>query len=112
MSNSIQQLTKENFDNVIADNEIVVIDFWAQWCQPCITFAKVMADVAVKHPQIVFAAINIEEEKSLAQEFEIRSIPFVMILKNQVIIYAESGSLTAKELEDLLRQASEADAQK
>ncbi len=101
----IKVLTEDNFDDVIADNDIIVIDFWAKWCQPCVSFSKVMSSVAKTYPEVVFASVNIEEQKALAEEFEIRSIPFVMILKNQVIIYAEAGALTANVLQDLVDQA-------
>ena len=103
------KLTKDNFDQVIKENSIIVIDFWADWCEPCKAFASVFDEVAKRHDDKFFATVNIEEESELREEFAIRSIPFVMILKDQTIVYAESGALTVSALSDLLDQADAVD---
>ncbi len=98
-------LDKDNFDKVIHDNDIVVIDFWAEWCGPCKAFAPVFAGMAKKHPDIVFASIDIEENKELADDFQVRSIPLIMILRSSVVVFSESGVLPESALEELIEQA-------
>lgn len=99
------EVTEKNLDQTIKDNEFVLLDFWASWCRPCDDFKKVLEEVAPRYPEFIFASINIEKESKLAEDFHIRSIPSVMILRSQVILYADSGALTATALADLLDQA-------
>jgi len=108
MSNIIE-ITGKEFDDTVAANQYLLIDFWAKWCAPCKDFTKVVEEVAPDYPEFVFAAVDIETEKELAQEFNIRSIPAVMILKNQVIVYADSGLLPANSLRELLDKAKALD---
>lgn len=104
-SASIIEITDENFDEVIASNELVIIDFWAEWCVPCRSFSQVMEEVAGRYPQVLFGSVDIEKQKQLAEEFAIRSVPSVMILRHQVVVFAESGSLTVGNLIELIEQA-------
>lgn len=108
---SILMLTEENFDDVVQRSGIVVIDFWAQWCGPCKAFANIMQQVASELSDVTFAKVNIEEQSALAQEFQIQSIPFVMVLRDSVMVYADAGSLTAGALKDLIAQAQSLDAE-
>ncbi|OGT32361.1 MAG: thiol reductase thioredoxin [Gammaproteobacteria bacterium RIFCSPHIGHO2_02_FULL_39_13] len=102
---SVHVLTSSTFDQTLESHSILVIDFWAEWCGPCKLFSKVMDEVAKEYPDAYFAAVNVEIEKELAEEFSVRSIPFVMIIKNRAVIYAESGALSAMTLRELLDQA-------
>lgn len=102
---SIHTLTAESFDHALATHELLVVDFWAEWCGPCKAFEKIMSSVAKEYSDVFFASVNVEQEKSLAEEFEVRSIPFVMIFKKRVLVYAESGALPATALRELLDQA-------
>lgn len=102
-------LTQHNFDDIIADNDLVVIDFWAQWCAPCKGFAEVVQKAAVKHKDVCFAKVNIETEPSLAKEFNVRSVPWVMILREQVAVYDDSGALSGEALDELVEQAKALD---
>lgn len=102
---SIQELTHQNFDLILESHALLVIDFWAEWCGPCKTFSKVMSVVAKEYPDVVFASVDIEKEKELSEEFAVRSVPFVMIIKDRTVIYADSGALSAATLRELLTQA-------
>ncbi len=106
---SLIELTQQNFDDVVAKSDIVLIDFWAQWCGPCLSFHKVIAEAAKAHTDVTFASVDIEAEKELADEFHIRSVPSVMILRDRVVVYADSGALTAAGLEELLERVKALD---
>jgi len=109
---TVQALTTDNFDQALQTNELLVVDFWAEWCGPCKAFGKVMAEIAAEYPKACFGSVDVEKEKSLAEEFAVRSIPFVMIVRNQVVVYAESGALSASGLRELLEQAGSLDPEK
>ena len=102
-------LTEKNFDEVIGSHPRVVIDFWAEWCGPCQSFMKVLDELAPKYPDFMFGNVDIEAEKNLADEFQIQSIPAVMIVRNKVVVFAESGALLAKVMGALLDQARDLD---
>lgn len=100
------------FETTINENSLVFVDFWAPWCAPCRQFGNVYEQVAVKHPDILFAKINIEEEQELAETFSIRSIPHLMVLKQGIVIYSEAGSMPESALTELVQQALAADVNK
>ena len=105
MSNNIVEVTSMNFDDITKQTNVIVLDFWAQWCVPCKGFAEVIKQVAPEYPHVTFGSIDIESETDLAKEFQIRSVPMVMILRNRHVIYAQSGALTNSALKGLLVQA-------
>jgi len=112
VASQVFELTQNAFDSFLTDNNIVVIDFWATWCEPCKAFDPVFDEVAGSHSDVAFARVDVEKEKTLADEFEIRSVPFVMILKQRTVVYAESGALTKAGLIDLVEQARNVDVSK
>jgi thioredoxin len=99
------ELTKENFEDVVTKNDMVIVDFWASWCGPCKSFAPVFEAASEKHADIVFAKVNADNEQELAGSFSIRSIPFVMLFREKVVLFAQAGALPAEGLESVIRQA-------
>lgn len=95
-------ITKESFEKIITDNDIVLIDFWASWCGPCKQFAPVFESLSEAHPKAVFAKINTEEQQELAGHFQIRSIPTLMIFREQIIVFSQPGAIPPAALEDVL----------
>lgn len=103
------ELTDENFNEVVRKNKITVIDFWAEWCGPCKSFSPIFEAVADKNPDITFAKVDIDSQQELAKVFAVRSIPQIVIMKQDVVVYSEAGSLPASSLQNLIDQAKEVD---
>jgi thioredoxin 1 len=97
-------VTTEKFDEVITGNDIVLVDFWAPWCGPCKGFAPIFEQVAQENPEVAFVKVNTDEEAELAGGFAIRSIPTLMIFREQVIVFQQAGALPKGALDDILRQ--------
>ncbi len=98
------KLTADNFKDTINSHDIVIVDFWAEWCGPCRSFAPTFEAASEKYPDIAFAKVNTEEEREMAAGFNIRSIPTLMVFREQVILYAEAGALPASALDQLIEQ--------
>ena len=106
---AVLDLTQSNFDETIANNEIVIIDFWAPWCGPCLQFAPTFKETSEKVDGVAFAKINTEDEQALGAHFRIRSIPTLMIFREGISIFSQPGSISGKDLEDLLEKAKAID---
>jgi len=95
-------LTKENLESTIMNNDIVIIDFWAEWCGPCKMFGPIFEDASNRHPDVVFAKVDTEQEQELAAYFQVRSIPMVVAFREQVGIFNNPGLLQAPQLDEIL----------
>jgi thioredoxin 1 len=109
---AVVELTKDNFEATVNGNDTVIVDFWAPWCGPCKGFAPVFEAAAEKHPDIVFAKINTDDEQEIAGHFGIRSIPTLMVFREQVILYAQPGALPASALDSVIEQTRALDMAK
>jgi thioredoxin 1 len=109
MGASTVELTKDSFDKMVAGEGTVLIDFWADWCGPCRSFAPVYDKVAERHPEVTFAKVDTEAERELAAAFEITSIPTLMAVRDGVVLYSQPGALPEAALEDLVGQVQALD---
>jgi thioredoxin 1 len=105
----IIELTKENFDETVTDKDLVLLDFWAEWCGPCKAFSLVFAEAASRYPEAIFGQINIETEPELASDFQIRAVPTIMILRQNVVVFSESSVLPLSGLCTLIDQSKQLD---
>jgi thioredoxin 1 len=102
-------LTKENFEEIINDNDTVIIDFWAEWCGPCKMFGPVFEKVSEEYPDVVFAKVNTELEQEIAGWFQIRSIPTLMIFRENIIVFSQPGALPEGALREVIGKVGELD---
>jgi thioredoxin 1 len=107
---AVLELNKDNFDETIQNNDIVILDFWAPWCGPCKQFAPTYDEISNKFDgDVVFAKINTEDEQELGGRFQIRSIPTLMIFREQIAIFTQPGAMAGSDLEAIVNKAKELD---
>ncbi|MBT3238617.1 MAG: thioredoxin [Rhodospirillaceae bacterium] len=103
------ELTDENFEETLTNNDMVVIDFWADWCGPCKMFAPTFEKISEKNPDIAFAKCDTEQQQQLASQFAIQSIPTLAVLRQNVLLFSQPGALPESALEDIVAQAKALD---
>lgn len=102
-------VTKDEIEEFISAEGIAVLDFWASWCGPCRTFAPIFDRVAAKHPDVRWGKVNTEQEREIAAQFQIRSIPTLMVFRDGIILMNQPGVAPEAGLEDVIKQARELD---
>jgi thioredoxin len=102
-------LTAENFANTVEDNEVVLVDFWADWCGPCKRFSPIYEEASGRHDDVVFASVDTEDARDLAAALEIQSIPTIMGFRRGQLVFRQSGLLTGKQLDSLIEQIKDLD---
>ncbi|AEC19505.1 thioredoxin [Pusillimonas sp. T7-7] len=105
-------LNKDTFQTSILDSKPLIVDFWAPWCGPCRNFAPVFEEASEQHEDVVFAKVNTEEEQELAAGLKIRSIPTLMVFREQVLLFSQAGALSPAQLQELIEQVKEVDMEK
>ena len=108
----VLNLTAAQFEETIENNDMIIFDFWAEWCGPCKQFGPIFEAVAEKHPNIVFAKVNVEEEQELANMFQVRSIPTIAFMRKKILVFSNPGLLPESNFEEAIQQLVDLDMEK
>lgn len=106
---SVINLKTDQFEDTISNNDIVIFDFWAEWCGPCKQFGPVFEEISEKHPDIAFCKVNVEEEEQLAAMFQVRSIPTLVFMREKIVVFSNPGAIPGNALEEGIKQLKDLD---
>lgn len=106
---ALMALNEENFEKTVTENEVVIIDFWAEWCGPCRQYGPIFERVAENTPGVTFAKVNTDEEQGLAAQFQIRSIPTTVVMKEEIVVFQQEGLLFQEKLAEIVKKAQALD---
>ncbi|GAA1167170.1 thioredoxin [Nesterenkonia sandarakina] len=102
-------LTTTDFQQTLEDSDILLVDFWADWCGPCKQFAPVYSAVSEQHPDVTFAKVDTEAERELAAAANITSIPTLMAFREKVLVFSQPGALNAEQLNEVITAVKDLD---
>jgi thioredoxin 1 len=106
---AVHPLTKANFKETIEKNNFVIVDFWASWCEPCMTFTPIFEAAAEKNPDIIFGMVNTEEDPEISDYFEVKQIPGLLVVRDQAGIHTQVGEMSALAFDEIIKWAREKD---
>jgi thioredoxin 1 len=106
------ELTTENFESTLNKDGITLIDWWAEWCGPCKRFGPIYEAAAARYPDVTFGKVDTEAQSELAGTFQIRSIPMLMVFRDQVLVYAEPGAIPSEALDEIIAKVKALDMAK
>ncbi len=106
---STVELTEETFETTLEEHNIVLVDWWAEWCGPCKQFGPVFEEAATRHTDVTFGKIDTEAQQALATSAAITSIPTIMAFREGILVFAQPGALPGPALESLVTQVKELD---
>ena len=106
---AVIDLTTAQFEETTTNNEIVIFDFWAEWCGPCKQFGPIFEEISEKYPNIVFAKVDVEAEQELAGMFQVRSIPTLVFMREKIVVFSNPGAIPGNALEEAIKQLVDLD---
>jgi len=106
---AVQTISTDNFESTVTDNDIVLVDFWATWCQPCVRFAPVFDKMSEKHADATFAKLDIDENQELASQLGVTAVPTLMAFREGVLVFNQAGALNGPQLDEVITKVKDLD---